>query len=142
MARFITLSPGFWLGRLVVFREALPQLMTFVARQRHGVAGLLLAPAFLAIVLLFLLSIVGMARIYRRHLFAAGLLVFVSVGFLLGLACAGLINIRFRATVAPIVIPLISVTAHYYWRRLGLPVIVLRPRAESHPLVRERRPQT
>lgn len=126
MTRFLTLDLSFWVERLETFFQTAPKLFSFVARGDHGLAGLLLAPAFLAVVLLYLLSILNARRIYPGRSFAAGLMIWVTLGFLFGLACAGLFSIRFRVTIIPLVIPLVAVTAYYYWNLFQFPRLVIR----------------
>jgi len=128
MTHFLSLDLAFWVGRLDTLRESLPRLLSFVAREGYGLAGLLLAPAVAGVSVLFVLAVLNARRIFPGRSFAAGLLLCVVLGFLFGLACAGLYSIRFRSTIAPLVIPVVCVTAHYYWRAFRLPRLVLHAR--------------
>lgn len=119
LLRYITLSPVFWLKKVADFLKSAPHLLSVYARQEHGALGILLAPIFVAGMSAFVLTVARFGRIFHKNRFGAGLMVFLVVAFLFVVATIGLINIRFRATVAPLVLALISVTIGHYWRQFG-----------------------
>ena len=128
---YFTLNPGFWARRIDTFLDNAPAVLTIYARQSHGELGILIAPVVIAVMTLFVFSVLHMRRIFPGRLFAAGLCMFVVVVFIFILAASGLINMRFRASIIPLVLALVSASGYYYWRRWGLPRIRLLPRGPA-----------
>jgi hypothetical protein len=128
--KLLSADPDFWSERGAGFFENLGGVLSPVARGSYGAVGILMAPFALAVLVLSALTILRFRRIFAANLTAARLVAFLSVSFLLALALVGRVNIRFRSTVAPLLLSLISVSMHYYWTRLGLPrisMLSLRP---------------
>lgn len=123
--RLLSLDPGFWASQGSTFLWNLGGVLTPVARGSYGTIGLLMIPFALAVSVLLLLTVIRFRRIFVANITAAGLLFFLSLCFLMALALVGRINIRFRSTVAPLLLSLISVSAHYYWVRWRLPRVRL-----------------
>lgn len=113
-------NPGLWVEKFNNFIVHAPELLSVFARQDHGMVGVLIAPLFISTLILFFAAMLNFSRIYGRNPEAAGLLVFLVVSFIFSVAASGLINIRFRATISPLVIALISVTIGYYLRLAGV----------------------
>lgn len=118
-------SASFWTTQTQVLADNLGDVLTPVAREGNGAAGLLIAPFSLSVAGFFALAVVGRRRIFAGHERAAGLLIFLTFAVIMALALAGAINIRFRSNVAPLVIPLVSVAAYDYLRRMGWPLLRL-----------------
>lgn len=124
---FFSLNPAFYAEQAVLMVQNLGSVITPVARGSYGALGLLIAPAVAAVLGLFVLALVRRRVIFGEQAQVAGLLIFLSATFMLLLAASGVINIRFRSTVAPLLIPLVSVTAVHYWRTFRLPAVRLAP---------------
>ena len=123
--QYVTIDFAFWLSQLSTFSANIGGVLTPVARGSYGMVGLAMFPFVLFVGILFLMAVVGFRQVFRGHTTAAGLLLFITISFLGMLAAIGLVNIRFRATVAPLIISVVCVSAYYYWVRLGLPRISL-----------------
>lgn len=117
---YFSLNPGVWVEKINNFTVHAPELLSVFARQDHGMIGILIAPLFISALMIFIAAILNFPRIFSRNPEAAGLLVFLVVSFVFSVAASGLINIRFRATIAPLVVALISVTIGYYLRLAGV----------------------
>lgn len=130
---FLTLDPLFWVSRMDDVCTNLPLLLSVFARQGHGALGVMLAPLFIIMAVLFILSVAQFGKIFHKNRFAAGLLIFLVVTFLFTVSAFGLFNIRFRATVAPLVLALISVSSVHYWHTLRFPTILLFHRQKKAP---------
>lgn len=119
--RYLKLDPLFWWAKIKAAIDPLPSLLSLAARQKHGVAGLFLAPFVGMVFALFLVAVIRFRRVFAGRTHAAGLLIVSSVAFILVVASSGLINIRFRATIAPLIIPVVVSAAGYLWREFKLP---------------------
>jgi hypothetical protein len=122
---YLTLNPAFWLSRMDDVCSNLPRLLSVFARKGHGAMGVMLAPVFIIIAGLFVLTGIQFRQIFRKNAFAAGLLMFLVGTFLFSVSAFGLFSIRFRATVAPLVLAIIAVSATHYWQALRFPTLVL-----------------
>lgn len=125
LLRYMTVDPVFWVRQLENFIRHAPHLLSVYARQEHGLLGIFLVPVFVSAMALLALTFINFKKIFTKSYFAAGLMAFLTVAFVFVVATFGLINIRFRATVAPLALSLVSVSIGYYWRSLAFPRIAL-----------------
>lgn len=114
---YVTLNYGFWMSELSNISNNLGNVLTFTTQKGYGVAGLLIAPFTIFVFTNFILMIFNFKKIFKHQSKNAGLLIFVSTIFLLVLSAFGSINIRFRSTVMPMVIPLVITTFFHYLSR-------------------------
>jgi len=118
---YLSWDVEFWLSRWEPFTRTITRVLTPVARGSYGPAGVVLAPAVLAIFALTIFTVLRFRRIFGARAFAAGLLLFLTAVFIVMLGLSGAVNIRFRSTIAPLLLPLLTVTLHRLWASARLP---------------------
>lgn len=123
----ISLEPGDLLSHGTAFLRNIGGVLTPVTGGNYGAAGVLIVPFALCVAVLLLLGLLRFRRVFAANVGVAGLLLFLSALFLAALAIVGQLNIRFRSTVAPLLLSLISVSAYHYWTALRVPSIRLWP---------------
>lgn len=94
----------------------------------YGAAGLLMLPFAVALVALTIGTLIRFSTIFRGGMVPAGMVLLMIIVFMTMLSVLGSINIRFRSTVAPLLIAFMAPGAVYYWRALALPSITLPPK--------------
>lgn len=123
--QYTTFDPSFWMQQGEPLVQNIGSLLTPVARGSNGALGLLIAPFMLLTFALVGWVVIRFRAIFGERAVVAGLLLFLSALFLAMLAVTGAINIRFRSTVAPLLLPVLAVTVVHLWDRWSLPRIRL-----------------
>lgn len=121
----ISLDPDVLLEHGNALLRNIDAVLSPVTEGNYGSAGVLILPFALGVAMLLILALLRFRRVFAANLGVAGLLLFLSASFLAALAMVGQLNIRFRSTVAPLVISLIAVSAYHYWKALRVPSIRL-----------------
>lgn len=122
----MTLDTLLVLTRAGDFLSNFGSVLSPVAREGYGAVGLVMIPFAAGLGFFLILTLLRFRSIFAFNRAAAGLILFLSFTFLAAMAALGLINIRFRATIAPLLLSLVAVAVHYYWTILRVPQIRLR----------------
>lgn len=106
LLRYLTLDPSFWIEQIKRSTASLGKVLSIMPQQGYGSIGLLMVPFSVFTLCAIAVMLFRFKAIFGSRSLKAGLLLFVSVIFILMLAITGSINMRFRSTVAPLIIPL------------------------------------
>jgi Dolichyl-phosphate-mannose-protein mannosyltransferase len=114
--QFLTLDPAFWMDSIV--NRLIPnlgQVLALIPRGSLSSAGLLYLPFSLFVCAGLIVTALYFKKIFHEHSKKAGLLLFISICFILILAFTNAINIRFRSTIAPLYLVVVASSMHYLY---------------------------
>ncbi|MCK4304499.1 MAG: hypothetical protein KAY24_09700 [Candidatus Eisenbacteria sp.] len=113
--QYLACDPSFWSGKLLAGIMNLPLVLSLVPKMGHGPEGYLMLPFTVWLFAMLAMMVFRFKAVFRRRTREALLLFVPCAIYLWMLAMQDAINIRYRVSVMPVLLPLGVVSCSHFW---------------------------